>query len=90
MGNEIFYIIRFPANGYECSVIAFGDEQTVIKRFQTDLNGTPFTAIRITRQIAYGMCDLGFKVYYCVDTTIQETNIPTIMESAPEEFTSNT
>lgn len=93
MGPENFYIIRFPVGGYEVSVLAYGDEQTVIKNFQRDLNGQ-FVAIQVSRIIANNLAELGFKTYYCFDTSIQETSIPSIMENVvvpeTEEFTSNT
>ena len=93
MGTENFYIIRFSVGGYEVAVLAYGDEQTVIKHFQSELNGQ-FIAIQISRVIANTLSELGFKAYYCFDTSIQETTIPSVMEDAvvpeSEEFTTNT
>lgn len=93
MGTENFYIIRFPVGGYEVAILSYGDEQTVIKHFQSELNGQ-FVAIQISRVIANTLSELGFKTYYCFDPTIQETTIPSVMEEAvvpeTEEFTTNT
>ena len=93
MGTEKFYMIRFPVGGYEVALLAYGDEQTVIKHFQKELNGQ-FVAIQISRVTANNLAELGYKTYYCFDPTIQETYIPSIMEDAvvpeTEEFTTNT
>lgn len=93
MGTENFYVIRFPVGGYEVTVLAYGDEQTVIKNFQRDLNGQ-FVAIQVSRIVANTLAELGFKTYYCFDTSIRETSIPSVMENVvvpeSEEFISNT
>lgn len=88
--NENFYVVKMITFGYQCGFLMYGDEQSVVKEAQRTISA-PFTLMSVPRQVASAFVDLGFKIYYCMDTSIQETPVPKEMEQVSiEEFMTNT